>query len=284
MEFRLTREQLGDNLLYDTLKALVAGYEEMELPLYVVGASARDMAMRVLGLPKPERTTTDLDVAILLQDWSQYDRLSKILEDRYFQKDPAKQRFWYKGPNNENDYEVDVVPFGGVAKNEMVAWPPEGNPVMSVRCFVDVMRFADKVIVDDTFVVWMAPISGQLLIKLDAWLDRHLKKDTDASDMMYLLKNVYGAYVAVKEPLPREVNLEDADFDVIVAGAQWMAAELRTMLTIEHRLYYSEILEKELAQEESSALMQDLVRYSGDERHWSVLERAICELAKILRE
>lgn len=45
--------------------------------------------------------------------------------------------------DGKNDYEIDIVPFGELEEDEKVAWPPEGNPEMSVKCFRDVMNIAD---------------------------------------------------------------------------------------------------------------------------------------------
>lgn len=110
----------------------------------MVGACARDIAMKVLGVPASARRTIDIDVAIALDNWDMFDKVSELLQQNNFKKDSyAKQKFYYKGEDGTNDYEVDVVPFGPLANNEVIGWPPEGNPEMSVRCFEDVMKDAD---------------------------------------------------------------------------------------------------------------------------------------------
>lgn len=68
-----------------------------------------------------------------MEKWDEYERLTEILIKDGFVKAHEKQRFYYCGIENVR-YEVDIVPFGDIAQEEMVAWPPEGNPVMSVRC------------------------------------------------------------------------------------------------------------------------------------------------------
>ena len=71
-----------------------------------------------------------------------------------FHKGKAKQKFYYKGEHHENDYEVDIVPFGEIADGEIIAWPPDGTPEMSVKCFTDVMEHAIPVKINEEFSVF----------------------------------------------------------------------------------------------------------------------------------
>lgn len=73
MEYKITRDTLQNNLLYDTLEALSKVMNDLQLDVYVVGALARDIAMEILEMPPSRRRTSDLDVAIALKDWSQFE-------------------------------------------------------------------------------------------------------------------------------------------------------------------------------------------------------------------
>ncbi len=131
-------------------------YRQLGAEVYVVGAAARDIALRLLDVTNTPRRTMDLDVAVLLHDWSQYERLTGILLQNHFEKACEKQRFYYLGKNGRIRFEVDIVPFGAIAEDDKVAWPPEGSPVLAVRCTKDVMREADKVTVDGEFAFRLA--------------------------------------------------------------------------------------------------------------------------------
>jgi len=48
MEYKITKEKLGNDWLYSTLVALNKCMAEHGLPLYVVGARARDVAMKLM--------------------------------------------------------------------------------------------------------------------------------------------------------------------------------------------------------------------------------------------
>lgn len=286
MEYKIDKAKFANDPLYETLAALQKSLEQLNLQLYVVGACARDIAMIVLNVPASARRTIDIDVAIALDNWEMFDKVSELLQQNYFKKAPyAKQKFYYKGEDGTNDYEVDVVPFGPLANNEVIGWPPEGNPEMSVRCFEDVMKDADTIIVDENVRFCIASLSGQFLIKLDAWIDRHLKTDKDARDMFYIIDNFYWTSIVDKFPPPERVtNSDDPAFDDFVAGAQWIASELRSLLSDEHRTYYVEFINSELSLEDNSKLVQHLVTASNNSnvRNYSNIRLALQNIVNIL--
>ena len=286
MEFKIDKAKFANDPLYETLAALQKSLEQLNLQLYVVGACARDIAMIVLNVPASARRTIDIDIAIALDNWEMFDKVSELLQQNYFKKDPyAKQKCYYKGEDGTNDYEVDVVPFGPLANNEVIGWPPEGNPEMSVRCFEDVMKDADTIIVDENVRFCIASLSGQFLIKLDAWIDRHLKTDKDARDMFYIIDNFYWTSIVDKFPPPERVtNSDDPAFDDFVAGAQWIASELRSLLSDEHRTYYVDFINSELTLEDNSKLVQHLVTASNNSnvRNYSNIRLALQNIVNIL--
>lgn len=283
MEYTIHKEELQNDLMAETLQVLAGCYRQLGAEVFVVGAAARDIALRLLDVTNAPRRTMDLDVAVMLQEWNQYERLTSILLQNHFEKAREKQRFYYLGSNGRIRFEVDIVPFGAIAEEDHVAWPPEGSPVMSVRCFEDVMRAADKVTVDGAFAFRLASLSGQFLIKLDTWNDRRMKTKKDAADMAFLLQNVYVAYALAHDGLPPEVDTNTEQFDVIVAGAEWMAADLKKILSDEHRHFYAEMLRGELAKNEESPLLNDLLDVS-DSRNYKLYLRAFERMAQILKK
>lgn len=257
MKNSLSKEELKNDLLYDTLKALSSSLQGLNIPLHVVGATARDVMMKLLCEDEVRRRTNDLDVAIALQNWSDFDRVKEKLEQNHFKKVKDKQKFFYKGEANDNDFEVDVVPFGNIAVNEQICWPPEGNPVMSVRCFNDVMAHSMDVSVDDEITFKIAPLYGQFLIKFDTWIDRHAKTDKDAVDMFYFLNSYYRVKVMNDSMPPDEIYVSDDDKEPTyeVLSARWLAYDISKILSTEHLVYYIDIIEEELKKEEKSLLL-----------------------------
>lgn len=284
MEYNITRDTLQNNLLYDTLKALSKVMYDLQLDMYVVGALARDIAMEILKMPPSPRRTADLDVAIALKDWSQFELLKEQFLKNNFVKGKPKQRFYYKGEDGNNDYEIDIVPFGELETDEKVAWPPEGNPEMSVKCFKDVMNIADTVVIDDTIIVKMAPLSGQFLIKFDTWIDRHLLTDKDAADMLYIMDNFYLAYVSFKQPVPDEVQETSERFDLLNGGARWIACEMREFLTNEHLQFYTNQLQEQIELDENSPLIRTMSnKYSASDSHM-IVRNALIGMVEVLKK
>lgn len=260
MKTEISKAELGNDLLFDTLKALHETFSSMGLLLYVVGASARDIMISMMGMPLPPRATLDLDVAIALSDWAQFDAVSEALCRNNFVKDPPKHRFHYRGKDSRNDYEVDVVPFGRIAANETVAWPPEGDPTMSVRCFSDVMNYAVKITMENSFDVYISSLPGQFFIKLDAWFDRHLIVNKDARDMFYMADNYFLAMVN-DDVVPPEDVYTDAS-SALAMGARWIAKDICPILSTANMEYYVEQLSRELSKPESG-LVLDFYQASG---------------------
>ena len=283
MEYTINKDKLGNELLAETLSALSECYAAIGSEVYVVGAAARDSALRLLNVEDTPRRTLDLDVAVALSDWSQYNKLSAIMQQNNFVKAEALQRFYYLGKDGRNRYEVDVVPFGEVEKDGLIAWPPEGSPVMSVKCFSEVMSHADKVTVDEDFSFRLASLSGQFLLKLDTWSDRHLHTKKDVSDMIYIMQNVYVPYVLSRSPFPTDIDTDTETFDPTVAGAEWIAIDLKGMLSTEHQSYYADMLQSEIDKEEESELINDILDVS-DSRSYSLFRMALIRMVQILKK
>ena len=284
MEYKIKRDTLQNDLLYDTLKALSKVMVELDLDLYVVGALARDIAMEILRIPASPRRTMDLDVAIALSDWTQFDTLKEGLLKNYFIKGIPKQRFYYKGEGGNNDYELDVVPFGKLETDETIAWPPEGNPQMSVKCFKEVMTIADTVTIDEEFSIKIAPLAGQFLIKFDTWLDRHLLTEKDAVDMFYLMDNFYIAYVCFKQPVPDAVDENSENFDPLNGGARWIACEMKEFLTEEHLKYYTKQLQTQIDLAENSPLIKSMSKGLQINDAYLVIRNALIGMVEVLQK
>ena len=265
----MSKKDLENDALYNTLKALSDCVSSLGLKLYVVGATARDLMMKLLNEYPSKRKTRDLDVAIALSDWSQFENLSQILQKNYFRKDPANQKFYYEGKKHDNDYEVDVVPFGDIAgEDETLLWPPEYEKEMSVKCFTEVMNRSMPITIDKLFNINIAMLAGQFLIKLDAWNDRHTAEydSKDADDMFLILSRYHDAYI--KEPNitpPDAVDYNNHDNETIW-GAQWLASDIKNILSNEHLIYYVNMINAELSKKTESDLINNFIRLYGDEK------------------
>ena len=81
MEYNISKNELRNDLLAETLHELSICYTELGAEVYVVGAAARDIAMHLLNMLNALRRTLDLDVAELLQTELDQEENSPLLND-----------------------------------------------------------------------------------------------------------------------------------------------------------------------------------------------------------
>lgn len=284
MRTSLTKAELGNDLMFETLRALHNVLSGLGCEVIVVGATARDIAFMLLDEEPSKRKTLDLDIAVALSDWNKFDRLTEALCDNFFEKLQPKQKFAYRGPDNNNDYEVDIVPFGKISDNtnETIPWPPDGTPEMSVRCYNDIMAHAIEISIEDIHFK-IAPLAGQFIIKLDAWVDRNDRFDKDAADMMFILSKYFTVMATeCTEAWPDEVDFENMDDACIIPAAEWIASDSSKMLSTDHLRYYRDLLIKEHSLEEKSRLLRQLTKDDDDNPDlWETVSKALTRMSEI---
>lgn len=103
------------------LEAVHDAAQKEGVPLFVVGATARDIIVRYAYQLPVRRATLDIDIAIRVEDWKEYDDLVRILiSSGDFKPTKLGHRFHFKDTEP-----VDIVPFGPIAGNKKsIAWPP----------------------------------------------------------------------------------------------------------------------------------------------------------------
>ena len=255
MDLTISSEKIGNPLLVELLRKLTDSFSKMDKEFYVIGATARDIIMQQLLDTESRRRTKDLDIAIAIPDWDTFEQVKQNLIDDGFKKSRhMHQRFFY------GEYELDIVPYGVVAKEDgNIYWPPEEEIAMSVKGFDEVLSEAITVSIDDDFKVKIASLHGLFLLKFNAWLDRNTKTSKDAEDMSFILSNYFMAN------LEREIHQEVYDwenFDDYIVGGYWLAYDIVALLNKEQLCYYKEVIEGELVKEEESRLINQIIENS----------------------
>lgn len=252
MSLRITSEKINNPFLVDLLEKLSSSFRRMEHDFFVIGATARDIVIQEMLNTSSRRKTRDLDLAIAVPNWQEFDKIKKNLIADGFEKDKDKQQRFYYG-----DYEIDIVPYGYVAKDDdNIYWPPEETIAMSVKGFDEALSDSITVSIDDRFTVNIASLHGLFLLKLNAWMDRHLTTNKDAEDMAFILDNYLMAN------LDREAYMEVYDweeFDEFVAGGYWLANDLAKLLNKEQLIYYADKIDEEMLLEERSRLISQML-------------------------
>lgn len=270
MDLTISSEKIGNPLLIELLRKLTDSFGRMDREFYVIGATARDIIVQQLLDTASTRRTKDLDIAIAIPDWDAFEQIKeRLVADGFKKSNDMYQRFYYGA------YEVDIVPYGVVAKeDDNIYWPPEEVVAMSVKGFDEVLSEAITVSIDDEFKVKIASLHGLFLLKLNAWLDRNAKTSKDAEDMSFILSNYFMAN------LDREIHQEVYDwenFDEYIVGGYWLAHDLVTLLNVNQLNYYKEVIEGELAKQEESRLINQMIensyslKYETAREAWQVI-------------
>ena len=255
MDLTISSEKIGNPLLVELLRKLTDSFSKMDKEFYVIGATARDIVMQQLLDTESKRRTRDLDIAIAIPDWDAFEQVKQsLIVDGFEKSRDMQQRFYY------GEYELDIVPYGVVAKDDdNIYWPPEEVVAMSVKGFDEVLSEAITVSIDDDFKIKIASLHGLFLLKFNAWLDRNSKTSKDAEDMSFIFSNYFLAN------LERKIHQEVYDwenFDDYIVGGYWLAYDIVALLNKEQLCYYKNVIEGELAKEEESRLLNHMLENS----------------------
>ncbi|MBP5168835.1 MAG: hypothetical protein ILP14_06490 [Oscillospiraceae bacterium] len=280
MTYPISSNTIANPLLVDLLSVLSSCFNKAGNDFFVIGAASRDILRLYLEAEPSPRRTRDLDIAIAIDSWDDFYEISEMLIQNGFRKDShMKQRFYF-GAEKGADYELDVVPFGGVtAPGEKIYWPPEESPMMSVKGFASVLKDCVDVVVDNAFSFKIPSAPAFFVLKFDAWLDRHLLNDKDAKDMSFILANYYlheitsPAHLEVLDVLPDP-------FEPFVAGAYMIAKDIIPLLGKDVLHSYVSDIEDELARGEQSQL---LTQSMGPEYGYDIVRDAWTMIANVFK-
>lgn len=270
MSYSISSNKLQHPLLKPIFEKLIGFFSGMNMKFYVIGATARDIIMAIHG-EKARRATRDLDIAIAISDWEQFDRIEKgIMNIDGFTKDTKqKQRFMY-----DDVFQIDIVPFGDIRKeDDRIFWPPDETMAMSEIGFAEAMDSTTNITVDDSFSIDVASLDGIFVLKLNAWIDRHELHNRDADDIGFILTN----YLNINEERAsaehyNEIYLAD-DFNLRTAGAKLLGLDVAKLIgnnfTAKEKII--KIIQMEIDQGESSKLINQIIETNKTFRYEEVL-------------
>ena len=257
MDYKLDIEKLGHPLLKKLLGELIPVFEKLKINFYIVGATARDIILEIHNI-SPDRRTKDIDFAIAIDNWEEFDNLEKeMLSHTHFTKDSKqKQRFFYL-----NDFEIDIVPFGQIAdEKDKIFWPPKKNFAMTILGFKEIE--SETIIVNiGGFEIKVASLDGIFLLKLFAWKDRNIRGNKDADDLGFILQN----YLNINEERAATKYYNEVyemeTFTSIKAGAVLLGIDISKILeNSEHtKGKLKSIVQTELDLNEKSILFNQII-------------------------
>ena len=213
-----------DPILLRILEVVARVAVDCGIDYFVTGAMARDILLtHVFGIDTG-RATRDVDFAIAVASWDQFDLFKARLVSvgSFTASDKLVQRLYYR-----DKFPIDLVPFGGVEQTpHTFAWPPELDVMMNVAGYEDALKTAEHVQAAPDLIIRVASLPGLATLKLFAWLDRGLTNPKDADDLLTIMRRysdagnldrLYGAAIGM---------LESAGYDPALAGACLLGADI----------------------------------------------------------
>ncbi len=244
----------------EALIDIVQMTSELGCSFFIVGATARDIVFSALFDIQTIRATRDIDLAIRVARWEDYQGLQKrmISTDRYKPDKSQKQRLIHC-----NGTIIDLIPFGSLENPAgTISWPPEHDVVMRTSGIEDAFRSNLGVIVshDPYIEVKVCTIAGLAMMKLLSWHDNYPLRTKDAEDVMFFMKN----YIE----LGNETRIWDGDSDIMKDGnydhdhasARLLGRDMRVIMNEGTRALVSTIVERETNLDSELRLVTDVAR------------------------
>ncbi|MGB3369862.1 MAG: hypothetical protein WBD41_16120 [Rhodococcus sp. (in: high G+C Gram-positive bacteria)] len=197
----------------------------------VVGATARNIQSVGLMNEVPDRATKDVDIAIAIDNWKDYDRISRVLP----RKGIHQHKFEVLGA------EVDVVPFGEIEdENREICWPG-GATRMNVVGYREARESAMAVTMPSGSRISVPSIAAQAVLKLMAWNDRRMYTSKDAVDLRSII-TWYSEGPFETELFDRHRSILDIyEWETVSAGAHRLGEDMANLLS--HRHAYQMVLD-----------------------------------------
>lgn len=258
MDYKVLSENIEHPLLKPVLEELIPVFEKRGIKFYIIGAVARDIILD-LHDEKSERVTMDLDIAIAIDHWEDFDDISAdIVSLPNFSKDEKQQqRFFFR-----EKFQVDIVPYGGIKdQNDQFFWPRDESFAMSVVGFEEAEKHLLPIEMDGSLKFNIVSLEGVFLLKLFAWKDRHNRENKDAEDLGFILNNylIINRLISFSEPYNKVYDLEN--FTELKAGAIILGIKLNELIAenSDTQSKVKSLLQEEINKEEESQLFNQII-------------------------
>lgn len=252
--------------------------ERLNIPSFIVGATARDIILEYVYGAGIRRRTQDVDFGVAVESWAEYELLKKTLvETENFRiDDQIEQRLW-RGRGTE-EIKIDLVPYGGLENPAgRIAFPPDGAFVMNTTGFKESYESAVTVRLSEGIQIRVVSLAGLAVLKFVAYDDRPHERQTDLQDIWFLAVNYLSA--TGEDRLYEDAGImNDENFDFITVGARFLGRDMARLLTERTR----EIILKHLSEDNASAgLMNTAAVISFSEKR---LEENLEDTVETLRQ
>jgi predicted nucleotidyltransferase len=260
-----TLPDLSGKIDRDTVSALVRIHQvaySINTPFFVVGATARDILLDFSHGIGSKRATVDIDIAVFIENWGQFKHLKdELIRTTDFSPAREIQRLLFR-----ERLPVDIVPFGGVAeKSDFIEWPPDRSFKMSVAGFRECYQHVVQIKISDKpeLAINVVSLAGLAILKLISWDDNSARREKDASDLVFILRNYLdaGNLERLFDEAPDIVDSSDYDYEA--GSARLLGRDISKIAYTSTMAKLMEILKRESQGKRGHRIAMDVLQSSG---------------------
>jgi len=266
-----------DSHITEVLASLHRAAAALDIPLFVIGAFARDLLLEHYYNIKPARKTSDLDLGVKVADWDDYERLIGCLSrEENCSRDPKNaQRIYLRS------VPVDIVPFGQISDDQHnIFWPPERAFRMSVMGFQEAYDSSISIMLCEApeLSIKIPTLPGLALLKIISWNERFPERGKDALDLLFIMDNY--SETGIENRLYQEESLlNDEKFDLKNASIRLLGKDMAMLATSETYDTVMAILKNETDKEGLNRLANSMLSIKTD--YDNQLKTIMLKLAKL---
>lgn len=248
-----------DPAVVEVVSLLNAVAEDLVIPYFMVGAGARDLFFSALfGIPTI-RGTMDVDFAVRVKDWDQFEGFAVGLRATGKVQSHRKVSHRFKHANGTL---IDVIPFSGIENPRgTVNWPPSGESVMSTIGFEDAFKSAEvvRIALDPPCDVKVCTPAGLAIMKLVSWDQKYPERSDDAKDIHYILTNYIDVGNEDRLYGPDKDIAQSEDFDFSMASPRLLGRDIAAIAGESALAEIIRILESETKYDSQFRLAQQML-------------------------
>jgi predicted nucleotidyltransferase len=246
--------------LVDALYTLKKVADSLNIPFFVVGASARDIILKHCYGIEPPRKTGDIDLGVEVADWEQFRELTEsLIATGQFFSTKETQRFLC------GVILIDILPFGLITdEDKKIRWPPENEIIMSMVGFEEAYEYSITVRLcsDPALDIKLSTLPGLAIMKLISWKDKYPERKRDAGDLL-LIMNKYEEAGNSERLYGKELPLlQEENFDARMAGIRLLGRDMAKISNAQTLRIVKSILDAEIEDLRQYKLVSDMMRES----------------------
>ncbi len=245
-----------DNYRLEIIASVKEACDELRIPFFIVGATARDIILEYIYNIKVHRATNDIDFGIMIDNWNTFNALTSfLLKNKKYSLDKLiEHRLLF-----EKSYPLDIVPFGKISSSDgTFKWPKENNK-FTVIGFEEAYNNSKIVKVQNNpdLIINFATAESLCLLKIISWSERYPDRSKDAIDIVFLIESYINAG-NLERLMDKELDLVDKDFDYVLAGARLLGRDISANFNKRSLEFVLKILDNETGVQRRYRLVEDM--------------------------